>query len=179
MGSSPTRMLRNFNIEERAMKVISKDKPAMAPRYPVKEDQAYTGRGQRHEQGKQSKGTLRSNKSNTHVQISNEDGFSALLLNQQCRMSKNNFNIEELSSLNVLTVPSGRLSIVEVVTLLGKAKRDPSTWTPQHAAEEYSFSEEQARMLMENFSIFEVVFTADVKERLTEEKQPEMINTPS
>ena len=111
-----------------------------------------------------------------NCQISNEDGFSALLLNQQRRMSKNNFNIKELGSLDV---PSGRLSIVEVVTLLGKAKRDPSTWTPQHAAEEYSFSEEQARMLMENFSIFEVVFTADVKERLTEEKQPEMIDTPS
>uniref|UniRef100_UPI00358F7328 NADH dehydrogenase [ubiquinone] 1 alpha subcomplex assembly factor 4 n=1 Tax=Myxine glutinosa TaxID=7769 RepID=UPI00358F7328 len=186
MGSSPTRMLRNYNIEERAMKVISKDKPVMAPRHPIQVHQA-SDYPKLEVEMKTKNESLLKNLENIKITetiepslpISNEDRFSARVLNQQRRMSKTNFTFKELGFVDVLTVPSGRISIVEVVTLLGKAKSDPSTWTPQHVAEEYSISEEQARMLLENFSTFEVVFTADAKERSTEGKHPEMINTPS
>ncbi|KAH0622162.1 hypothetical protein JD844_024218, partial [Phrynosoma platyrhinos] len=64
--------------------------------------------------------------------------------------------IGHLSQLDVQTVPKGKISVVEVLTLLSNHQRSPQTWTAEKIAKEYSLELRDVTALLTFFLPFVV-----------------------
>uniref|UniRef100_A0A3Q2FK02 NADH dehydrogenase [ubiquinone] 1 alpha subcomplex assembly factor 4 n=1 Tax=Cyprinodon variegatus TaxID=28743 RepID=A0A3Q2FK02_CYPVA len=135
MGGRLARMFRNFNVENRALREISKDKPRAAPRYPDRAPPpSVSAEGER-------LGGLCNRRG--HVLAS--PGFWTLT----------GF-IGVQPYLKLSDVPKGKLTIAEALKALGSHQHQPQTWTAEKIAQEYSLDLKETKSLMEFFIPFKV-----------------------
>ncbi|XP_047617290.1 NADH dehydrogenase [ubiquinone] 1 alpha subcomplex assembly factor 4 [Phacochoerus africanus] len=161
MGAAVTRAVRNFNLENRAEREISKLKPSPAPRHP-------------------STKTLLREQINSHPEIKGEiarkdDKLLSLLKDvyvdstdpvssvqvkdtgahqkpKEFRLPKDH----RFDMMNVKNIPKGKISIVEALTLLNNHKLYPDTWTAEKIAKEYHLEQQDVNSLLKYFVTFEV-----------------------
>ncbi|XP_067273525.1 NADH dehydrogenase [ubiquinone] 1 alpha subcomplex assembly factor 4 [Pseudorasbora parva] len=164
MGSRVTRMIRNFNLENRAFREISKAKPRAAPRHPIsasitQEEAAATSIA---EEIQQRNDPLLSMLKDVYVKSKDPDpqgeAVNAVKVKQETQRRLLKFSLpgDPYGFSDVTDVPKGKLSLVEALTGLNNHKRMPKTWTPEKLAQEFSLDPKDAKALTEFFFPFDV-----------------------
>ncbi|XP_006004932.1 NADH dehydrogenase [ubiquinone] 1 alpha subcomplex assembly factor 4 [Latimeria chalumnae] len=164
MGARVTRVFRSFNLENRAHAEVGRAKPRVAPRYPSTEEmieetvkthpEASTEIHRKDEQ-------LLSLLKNVYVKSKDPlekklEGDEQTVVKDHDRLPKSVVKHDLFGILDVKTVPKGKLSIVEALTILSNYKRSPKTWTAEKIAEEYSLELKDTESLLEFFIPFDV-----------------------
>ncbi|MEE6475875.1 hypothetical protein FKM82_010883 [Ascaphus truei] len=163
MGGKFTRVFRNFNLENRAHRVIGKEKPAAAPLHPPTEEALQAMRASNAEiQDKMNRkdNILLSRLQEVYVassdppaQVTNEVVQSA---KEECRRPQLTMKSGPFSSVDVENVPMGKISILEALTLLNNHKHSPDTWTAEKVASEYNLELKDSESLLQYFIPFDV-----------------------
>ncbi|XP_043921633.1 NADH dehydrogenase [ubiquinone] 1 alpha subcomplex assembly factor 4 [Protopterus annectens] len=145
MGGRITRVFRNFNLENRIQRELSKQKPTVAPLYP-------TIHHSKSEHGAESNPKIRE-----EVLRKDEELLSRLRMiyvtsadppaqvqkeknvgKEEHRLPKSVLHGDPFGTLGVKSIPKGKLSVLEAVTLLDNHKRSPKEWTTERIAKEYT-----------------------------------------
>uniref|UniRef100_A0A3Q2DTF5 NADH dehydrogenase [ubiquinone] 1 alpha subcomplex assembly factor 4 n=1 Tax=Cyprinodon variegatus TaxID=28743 RepID=A0A3Q2DTF5_CYPVA len=154
MGGRLARMFRNFNVENRALREISKDKPRAAPRYPDRAPPPSVTAELVKKKDESLLGHLRS----VYVESTDPAAAAAEVTaegaeRRPLRVSfpGHMFGLAELSD-----VPKGKLTIAEALKALGSHQHQPQTWTAEKIAQEYSLDLKETKSLMEFFIPFKV-----------------------
>ncbi|XP_015260390.1 PREDICTED: NADH dehydrogenase [ubiquinone] 1 alpha subcomplex assembly factor 4 isoform X2 [Cyprinodon variegatus] len=164
MGGRLARMFRNFNVENRALREISKDKPRAAPRYPDRAPPPSVS-AEAAELVKKKDESLLGHLRSVYVEstdpaaaaaeVSVSDSVAAAegAERRPLRVSfpGHMFGLAELSD-----VPKGKLTIAEALKALGSHQHQPQTWTAEKIAQEYSLDLKETKSLMEFFIPFKV-----------------------
>ncbi|XP_068199047.1 NADH dehydrogenase [ubiquinone] 1 alpha subcomplex assembly factor 4 [Antennarius striatus] len=160
MGARVTRMFRNFNLENRAHKEISRQKPVPAPRHTVR-DPPPAGAGSSgdadalNQKNESLLGLLRS------VYVDSTDPAAAEVSNKVMedetrRPLKFHVPSNTPGLAEVTDVPKGKLSIAEALKALNSHQREPLTWTPEKIAQDYSLDLKDTKAFLEYFILFRV-----------------------
>ncbi|XP_052441690.1 NADH dehydrogenase [ubiquinone] 1 alpha subcomplex assembly factor 4 [Carassius gibelio] len=159
MGSRVTRLIRNFNLENRAQREISKTKPTAAPRHPSSRSPGEELPGEVHLKND----PLLSMLKDVYVESKDPDPqaeagpeVKKVEEDTQRRALKYSLPGDPYGFCDVTDVPKGRLSLVEALTALNNHKRLPKTWTPEKLAQEYSLDPKDAKALTEFFFPFDI-----------------------
>uniref|UniRef100_A0A671PY47 NADH dehydrogenase [ubiquinone] 1 alpha subcomplex assembly factor 4 n=1 Tax=Sinocyclocheilus anshuiensis TaxID=1608454 RepID=A0A671PY47_9TELE len=151
MGSRVTRLMRNFNIENRAHREISKTKPKAAPRHPAsssspREDIADPSSEEIH----QKNDPLLSMLKDIYVESKDPDPqVNKVEEEMQRRALKYSLPGEPYGFCDVTDVPKGKLSLVEALTSVHMT-------VPEKLAQEYSLDPKDAKALTEFFFPFDI-----------------------
>ncbi|NWR71477.1 NDUF4 factor, partial [Centropus unirufus] len=159
MGGRLTRVFRTFNVENRARREISKEKPTPAPRHPsARLDQQADHPGIREDIYRKDDRLLALLKE-VYVEsrepagrVKDGSGEHLPCKQEEKRLTK----LGHLGDLDVKKVPKGKVSIVEALTLLNNHKLHPQIWTAEKIAEEYSLEVKEVNSLLEFFIPFTV-----------------------
>ncbi|XP_027710375.1 NADH dehydrogenase [ubiquinone] 1 alpha subcomplex assembly factor 4 [Vombatus ursinus] len=175
MGARVTRAFRNFNLDNRAEREISKVKPSAAPMHPTTK-------------------TLIQEELNRHPEIEEivkrKDDKLLTLLKEVYVDSKDpvpHVRVKDVSvphstelrllkgnHFNLMTsqnIPKGKISVVEVLTLLNNHKRFPETWTAEKIAQEYYLDLRDVKSLLTFFIAFDVkIFPANNRKKAISSK---------
>ncbi|KAM8937802.1 NADH dehydrogenase [ubiquinone] 1 alpha subcomplex assembly factor 4 [Lycaon pictus] len=161
MGAAAARALRNFNLENRAEREISRMKPSPAPRHPstrsfLREQMSQHPEIKEEIDRKDDKllSLLRD------VYVDSRDPVSSLQVKdaatrqepKELRLVKGH----DFSMMNIKNIPKGKISVVEALTLLNNHKLYPETWTAEKIAEEYYLEQKDVKSLLKYFVTFEV-----------------------
>ncbi|XP_037376025.1 NADH dehydrogenase [ubiquinone] 1 alpha subcomplex assembly factor 4 isoform X2 [Talpa occidentalis] len=142
MGASVTRAIRNFNLENRTEREISKMKPSSAPRHPstkkLLQEQISHNPGIKGEIARKDDRLLSLLKD---VYVDSKDPVASMQVKdavtpqqpKEFRLPKGH----HFEMMNIKNIPKGKISIVEALTLLNNHKLHPETWTAEKIAEEY------------------------------------------
>ncbi|XP_078398414.1 NADH dehydrogenase [ubiquinone] 1 alpha subcomplex assembly factor 4 [Cetorhinus maximus] len=174
MGARLTRAMRNFNLENRAHRAISKEKARIAPRHPNSEaliEQQLSDHPEVHEAHNKNEELLSLLKD---VYVDSKDIPAKKHVSaetskqlQEHRLLKSTLNYE---LFNITKVPIGKLSIPEALTILNNHKLQPKIWTTDKIAEDYSLELKDVKGLLEFFKPFEIKILPpgqNNKERIT------------
>ncbi|CAM2111980.1 unnamed protein product [Caretta caretta] len=152
MGARVTRVFRNFNLESRATREISKEKPTSAPRHPVARPGPLP---EIQEEIRRKDDKLLALLKEVYVdsidppmQVKDKGGSK----HQEYRLTK----LGHLRDLDIPSIPKGKISVVEVLTLLNNHKLSPQTWTTEKIAKEYNIDLKEVTSLLEFFIPFAV-----------------------
>ncbi|KAL4649057.1 NADH dehydrogenase ubiquinone 1 alpha subcomplex assembly factor 4 [Arapaima gigas] len=159
MGSRVTRLIRNFNLENRAHREIGKAKPKIAPRHPSTKNNEKTITPEVsktiHEKNESLLMLLKT------VYVESKDPPVKPLQPKKTEVEErrplnvtlppNSYGISEITD-----VPKGKLSIVEALSALNQHKREPKAWSPEKLAKEYSLDLKDTKALLEFFIPFDV-----------------------
>ncbi|XP_004673769.1 PREDICTED: NADH dehydrogenase [ubiquinone] 1 alpha subcomplex assembly factor 4 [Condylura cristata] len=161
MGASVTRAIRNFNLENRAEREISKMKPSSAPRHPstkkilqaqINHDPEIKGEIARKDDRLLS--LLKD------VYVDSKDPVSSMQVKDAVtRQQPKEFRLPKghhFDMMNIKNIPKGKISIVEALTLLNNHKLHPETWTAEKIAKEYHLEQKDVNSLLKYFVTFEV-----------------------
>uniref|UniRef100_A0A671Q2H4 NADH dehydrogenase [ubiquinone] 1 alpha subcomplex assembly factor 4 n=1 Tax=Sinocyclocheilus anshuiensis TaxID=1608454 RepID=A0A671Q2H4_9TELE len=144
MGSRVTRLMRNFNIENRAHREISKTKPKAAPRHPASSS---SPREDIAEEIHQKNDPLLSMLKDIYVESKDPD--PQVEEEMQRRALKYSLPGEPYGFCDVTDVPKGKLSLVEALTSVHMT-------VPEKLAQEYSLDPKDAKALTEFFFPFDI-----------------------
>lgn len=161
MGAWVTRAIRNFNLENRAEREISKLKPSAAPRHPstrslLREQLSYNPevKGEIVRKDDRLLSLLK------EVYVESTDPVSSVRVKTaEKQQESKEFRLPKghhLDMLNIKNIPKGKISIVEALTLLNNHKLDPETWTAEKIAQEYHLELKDVNSLLKYFVTFEV-----------------------
>ncbi|XP_051732254.1 NADH dehydrogenase [ubiquinone] 1 alpha subcomplex assembly factor 4 [Ctenopharyngodon idella] len=165
MGSRVTRLIRNFNLENRALREISKAKPRAAPRHPTSSSfpQEGTEATSIAEEIHQRNDPLLSMLKDVYVESKDPvpQGETVAVVKKvkqetQRRLLKFSLPGDPYGFCDVTDVPKGKLSLVEALTGLNNHKRMPKIWTPEKLAQEFSLDPKDAKALTDFFFPFDV-----------------------
>lgn len=156
-----TRAIRNFNLENRAEREISKLKPSAAPRHPstrslLREQLSYNPevKGEIVRKDDRLLSLLK------EVYVESTDPVSSVRVKTaETQQESKEFRLPKghhLDMLNIKNIPKGKISIVEALTLLNNHKLDPETWTAEKIAQEYHLELKDVNSLLKYFVTFEV-----------------------
>ncbi|XP_030411834.1 NADH dehydrogenase [ubiquinone] 1 alpha subcomplex assembly factor 4 isoform X1 [Gopherus evgoodei] len=158
MGAKVTRAFRNFNLESRATREISKEKPRSAPRHPVARPGPLPDDPEIQEEIRRKDDKLLAllkevyvDSRDPPVQVKDEGGIIPSK-QQEYRLTK----LGHLRDQDIPSIPKGKISVVEVLTLLNNHKLSPQTWTAEKIAKEYSIDLKEVTSLLEFFIPFAV-----------------------
>ncbi|KAJ1058675.1 PREDICTED: NADH dehydrogenase [ubiquinone] 1 alpha subcomplex assembly factor 4 [Capra hircus] len=172
MGAAVARAVRNFNLENRAEREISRKKPSPAPRHPstknlLREQMSSHPEIKREIDRKDDKllSLLKD------VYVDSQDPVSSLQgKDAATRQKPKEFRLakdHQFDMMNVKNIPKGKISIVEALTLLNNHKLYPDTWTAKKIAEEYHLEQQDVNSLLKYFVTFEVkVFPPEGKKAI-------------
>ncbi|XP_027748932.1 NADH dehydrogenase [ubiquinone] 1 alpha subcomplex assembly factor 4 isoform X1 [Empidonax traillii] len=159
MGGRVTRVFRTFNVESRARREISKEKPTPAPRHPTTRLDATADQPEVKEQIIRKDERLLTFLKDVYVEsrdppVRVKDGGGERLpcKQEEKRLTK----LGHLGALDVKKVSKGKISIVEALTLLNDHKFHPQIWTAEKIAAEYSLELKDVNSLLEFFIPFTV-----------------------
>ncbi|XP_060093433.1 NADH dehydrogenase [ubiquinone] 1 alpha subcomplex assembly factor 4 [Heteronotia binoei] len=159
MGARVTRVFHNFNLESRAHREIGKAKPASAPRHPVT-PAAVAPQDNPHqfqEEIKKKDEYLHALLKEVYVDsrdpsvVKNNRG-SLPSKTEERRLAK----AGQLGHLDVKTVPRGKISVIEALTLLSNHHHSPNEWTAETIANEYNLELKDVTALLTYFIPFSV-----------------------
>ncbi|KAM9240934.1 NADH dehydrogenase [ubiquinone] 1 alpha subcomplex assembly factor 4 [Leptosomus discolor] len=159
MGGRLARVFRTFNVESRARREISKEKPTPAPRHPTSRLDQLAGHPEVQEEVNRKDDRLLSLLRDVYVEsrdppVRVKDGGGEHL---PCKLEEKRLTkLGHLGDLDVKKVRKGRISIVEALTLLNNHKLHPQTWTAEKIAVEYSLELKEVSSLLEFFIPFAV-----------------------
>lgn len=154
------RAIRNFNLENRAEREISKMKPSPAPRHPstkgLLQEQMSSHPDIKEEVDRKDDKLLSLLKD---VYVDSKDPVSSVQVKdagtpqepKEFRLPKGHH-----FDLNIENIPKGKISIIEALTLLNNHKLYPDTWTAEKIAEEYHLEQKDVNSLLKYFVTFEV-----------------------
>ncbi|XP_030637392.1 NADH dehydrogenase [ubiquinone] 1 alpha subcomplex assembly factor 4 [Chanos chanos] len=160
MGARVVRMFRNFNLENRAHREVSKAKPTPAPRHatptnitePAQEVTAAI-----HKKNEPLLSLLKS------VYVESTDPVAkpttaVAKAKEEVERRPLKFSLpgDPYGICDITDVPKGKLSLVEALTALNSHKRSPDSWTAEKLAEEYSLDLKDTLALLEFFIPFDV-----------------------
>ncbi|CAH6777407.1 NADH dehydrogenase [ubiquinone] 1 alpha subcomplex assembly factor 4 [Phodopus roborovskii] len=160
MGARLSRAVRNFNLENRAEREISKAKPSTAPKH-------RSTRGLLHEQLSQhpeikEEVYRKDNKLLSllkDVYVESKDPVSSLPVKDvELQQEPKEFRLPVGHHLDksVMDIPKGKISVVEALTLLNNHKLSPEMWTAEKIAQEYHLELKDVNSLLKYFVTFEV-----------------------
>ncbi|XP_052637434.1 NADH dehydrogenase [ubiquinone] 1 alpha subcomplex assembly factor 4 [Harpia harpyja] len=159
MGGRLARAFRNFNVESRARREISKEKPTPAPRHSTSRlDKLTEHLGIQEEIYRKDDKLLTLLKDvyvesrDPPVRVKDGGGEHLPCKQEEKRLTK----LGHLGDLDVKKVPKGKISIVEALTLLNNHKLHPQIWTAEKIAVEYSLELKEVNSLLEFFIPFTV-----------------------
>ncbi|XP_051853391.1 NADH dehydrogenase [ubiquinone] 1 alpha subcomplex assembly factor 4 [Antechinus flavipes] len=175
MGARVSRVFRNFNLENRAEREISKAKPFAAPMHPTTKSlilEEINRHPELEEIVKRKDDKLLtllkevyvdSKDPVPHVRVKD----ASIPHSPELRLLKgNHFNL--MTSQNI---PKGKISVVEALTLLNNHKRSPETWTAEKIAQEYYLELKDVKSLLMFFVAFDVkIFPANNKKKAISSK---------
>uniref|UniRef100_A0A8C3WT01 NADH dehydrogenase [ubiquinone] 1 alpha subcomplex assembly factor 4 n=1 Tax=Catagonus wagneri TaxID=51154 RepID=A0A8C3WT01_9CETA len=161
MGAAVTRAVRNFNLENRAEREISKLKPSPAPRHPstktLLREQISNHPEIKGEIARKDDKLLSLLKD---VYVDSTDPVSSVQVKDTgTRQKPKEFRLPKdhrFDMMNVKNIPKGKISIVEALTLLNNHKLYPDTWTAEKIAKEYHLEQQDVNSLLKYFVTFEV-----------------------
>lgn len=170
MGAAVARVARNFNLENRAEREISKMKPSAAPRHPstrsALREQTISHPEIKGEISTKNEKLLSLLKD---VYVDSKDPVSSLVVKGAETLEPKEFRLPKGHhlGLGIKNIPKGRVSIVETLTLLNNHKLNPKTWTAEKIAQEYHLKLEDVNSLLKYFVTFEVKdFTPENKKAI-------------
>ncbi|KAK2883750.1 hypothetical protein QQF64_016523 [Cirrhinus molitorella] len=159
MGSRVTRLIRNFNLENRAHREISKAKPKAAPRHPTPSS---IPQEEIAEEIHQRNDPLLSMLKDVYVEskdpVSQGEAVPVVKVDQETQRRALKYSLpgDPYGFCDVTDVPKGKLSLVEALTALNNHKRMPKTWTPEKLAQEYLLDPKDAKALTDYFFPFDI-----------------------
>ncbi|NXW71721.1 NDUF4 factor, partial [Hirundo rustica] len=174
MGGRVTRAFRNFNVENRARREISKEKPTPAPRHRTARLDAMTDSPELKEEVLKKDDKFLTLLKDVYVEsrdppVRVKDGGGEHLPSKQ--EEKRLTKLGHLEALDVKKVPKGKISLVEALTLLNNHKLQPQIWTAEKIAAEYSLELKEVHSLLEFFIPFTVLeFPKETKKAITSHK---------
>uniref|UniRef100_A0A3B5KMA4 NADH dehydrogenase [ubiquinone] 1 alpha subcomplex assembly factor 4 n=1 Tax=Xiphophorus couchianus TaxID=32473 RepID=A0A3B5KMA4_9TELE len=157
MGARLARMFRNYNVENRALREISKEKPRSAPRHATTATPSAVSSEVAELVMKKNESLLEHLRS---VYVESTDPTAA----PEVRLSKeadrrplrvslpgSAFGLPELTD-----VPKGKLTLAEALTALGSHQHQPRTWSAEKIAQEYCLELQDTKSVVEFFIPFKV-----------------------
>ncbi|XP_064226410.1 NADH dehydrogenase [ubiquinone] 1 alpha subcomplex assembly factor 4-like [Aotus nancymaae] len=161
MGAAMTRRIRNFNLENRVKREISKMKPSPVPRHPstnsLLREQISLYPEIKGEIAHKDDKLLSFLKD---VYIDSKDTVSSVQVKaaetpQETKEFRLPFG-HDFDMINIKSIPKGKISIVEALTLLNNHKLYPEIWTAEKIAQEYHLEQKDGNFLLKYFVTFEV-----------------------
>ncbi|XP_056260508.1 NADH dehydrogenase [ubiquinone] 1 alpha subcomplex assembly factor 4 isoform X3 [Seriola aureovittata] len=165
MGARVVRMFRNFNLENRVFREISKEKPRAAPRHAVSDPPSAAGSEAAETAvdpvNRRNDPLLTLLKS---VYVESKDPAAAAEASKEVTGAKEaerrplRFSLpgDPYGLVELTDVPKGKLTIAEALKALSSHQRQPGAWTPEKIAQEYSLDLKDTKALVEFFIPFQV-----------------------
>ncbi|XP_034555750.1 NADH dehydrogenase [ubiquinone] 1 alpha subcomplex assembly factor 4 isoform X2 [Notolabrus celidotus] len=163
MGARVARMFRNFNLENRVYREISKEKPQAAPRHavtappPLAPSSGAETEDVVHMKNDPLVNLLKS------VYVESTDPAAAETSNQEAagteserRPLKFSLPGHSYGLVELTDVPKGKLTIAEALKALSSHQRQPQTMTPEKIAQDYVLDFKDTKALLEFFIPFQV-----------------------
>ncbi|KAL7388743.1 hypothetical protein ABVT39_019948 [Epinephelus coioides] len=164
MGARVARMFRNFNLENRVHREISREKPRAAPRHetplPPSADSSEVDTAVN-----QKNAPLLNLLKSVYVESTDPAAAAAAAAEASKEVTSNEANRRPLKFslpgdhyglMDLTDVPKGKLTIIEALKALSSHQRQPQTWTPEKIAQEYSLDLKDTKALLEFFIPFQV-----------------------
>ncbi|XP_055125963.1 NADH dehydrogenase [ubiquinone] 1 alpha subcomplex assembly factor 4-like [Symphalangus syndactylus] len=161
MGAAVIRGIRNFNLENPAEWEISKTKPSPTPSHPstnsLLQEQISLYPEIKVKIARKDDKMLSFLKD---VYVDSKDPVSSVQVKaaetrqepKESRLPKgHHFDI-----INIKSIPKGKISIIEALTLLNNHKRYQETWTAEKIAQEYHLEQKDVNSLLKYFVTFEL-----------------------
>uniref|UniRef100_UPI00159E3269 NADH dehydrogenase [ubiquinone] 1 alpha subcomplex assembly factor 4-like n=1 Tax=Callithrix jacchus TaxID=9483 RepID=UPI00159E3269 len=161
MGATMTRRIGNFNLENRVKREISKMKPSPAPRHPstnsLLREQISLYPEIKGEIAHKDDKLLSFLKD---VYIDSKDPVSSVQVKtDETHQETKEFRLpfgQDFDMINIKSIPKGKISTVEALTLLNNHKVYPEIWTAEKIAQEYHLEQKDVNFLLKYFVTFEV-----------------------
>ncbi|XP_036941399.1 NADH dehydrogenase [ubiquinone] 1 alpha subcomplex assembly factor 4 isoform X3 [Acanthopagrus latus] len=161
MGARVARLFRNFNLENRVHREISKEKPRAAPRH---EHPGLPSAGSSEEVDpvNQKSDPLLANLQSVFVQSTDPAAAAeaskteAVSKEMVRRPLKYSLPVHGYGLVELTDVPKGKLTITEALKALGSHQQQPQTWTPEKIAQDYSLDLKDTKALLEFFIPFQI-----------------------
>ncbi|XP_008837828.1 NADH dehydrogenase [ubiquinone] 1 alpha subcomplex assembly factor 4 isoform X2 [Nannospalax galili] len=160
MGARVTRAVRNFNLENRAEREISRAKPSTAPKHPS--TRSLLREQLSHHPEIEGEIARKDNKLLSllkDVYVDSKDPVSSLRAKDTERQQEPKefrLPVGHHFDMNTMDIPKGKISVVEALTLLNNHKLSPETWTAEKIAQEYHLELKDVNALLKYFVTFEV-----------------------
>ncbi|XP_041814622.1 NADH dehydrogenase [ubiquinone] 1 alpha subcomplex assembly factor 4 isoform X2 [Chelmon rostratus] len=164
MGARVVRMFRNFNLENRVHREISKEKPRVAPRHAANPPPS-AGSSEAVETAESvnlKHDPLLSLLRSVYVESTDPEAAkpssSSSSVSEEAERRPLKFSLPgDLHGLVELTdVPKGKLTIAEALKALSSHQREPQTCTPEKIAQDFSLDLKDTKALLEFFMPFQV-----------------------
>ncbi|KAM9356240.1 NADH dehydrogenase [ubiquinone] 1 alpha subcomplex assembly factor 4 [Pholidichthys leucotaenia] len=162
MGARVARMFRNFNLESRVNRELSKGKPQLAPRHPGRMPSTAPSSGAL-DSVTQKNTVLLDHLRSVYVESTDSAGAAAQVSKEATvsndvgrRPIKVSVPGNLYGLLELTDVPKGKLTITEALKALSSHRQQPQIWTSEKIAEAYSLDLEDTKSLLEFFIPFKV-----------------------
>ncbi|XP_037698449.1 NADH dehydrogenase [ubiquinone] 1 alpha subcomplex assembly factor 4 [Choloepus didactylus] len=172
MGAVVGRAIRNFNLESRAEREISKMKPSPAPMHPSTQSLLRELMSRRPEfKGEIARKDDKLLSFLKDIYVESKDPVPSEQVKDAGRHQEpKEFRLHKghrFDMMNIKNIPKGKISIVEALTLLNNNKLYPETWTAEKIAQEYHLELKDVNALLKYFVTFDVkVFTPEDKKAI-------------
>ncbi|XP_063773086.1 NADH dehydrogenase [ubiquinone] 1 alpha subcomplex assembly factor 4 [Pseudophryne corroboree] len=176
MGSKLVRAVRNFNVENRAQRILEREKPSPAPMYPAANKTLQAVISQHpdiqdkiHNKDEKLLSLLK------EVYVDSTDPSSEvkdeLQASEQGEFRLPNQILKNMASgIDVDKIQKGNISFIEALTVLHNYKLSPKTWTKERIAKEYSLNMKDTQSMLEYFKPFDItIIPPKDKKQITEE----------
>ncbi|XP_007542776.1 NADH dehydrogenase [ubiquinone] 1 alpha subcomplex assembly factor 4 isoform X1 [Poecilia formosa] len=165
MGARLARMFRNYNVENRALREISKEKPRSAPRHATTATPSAVSSEASESVMKKNESLLEHLRSvyvestdptvggKTTPEFSGNASAGKEADRRPLRVSLpgSAFSLPELTD-----VPKGKLTLAEALKALGSHQHQPRTWSAEKIAQEYCLELKDTKSVLEFFIPFKV-----------------------
>lgn len=156
VGAFVTKPIKDFNIENRAHRVVGAEKPKPAPRHPTEQkyesQSAAVDENVVHGKREDLIERLKVVKVvSTDIEHEPEETAS-----RQLPQSRSSWQQYEYGYYEPEVVPAGRVTLRQAVQLLTDANADPSQFTPEALATQYKLQVEDVRNVVRYFRPFNV-----------------------
>ncbi|XP_020295578.1 protein NDUFAF4 homolog [Pseudomyrmex gracilis] len=160
--STLTRPVRTFNIENRAEKIISREKPIPAPQYESTEKQKkllneinpkfLEDHYKKNVQLDQRLKDVFVTSTDSQESLSKEEREIKSL--PQMRHSRDDFIFD---CYETAVVPEGKCTVKQAYTFLSLHKRDPTTYNSEHIAAKYKLDKKTVDEILKYFKLYALV----------------------
>ncbi|XP_072307821.1 NADH dehydrogenase [ubiquinone] 1 alpha subcomplex assembly factor 4 [Eucyclogobius newberryi] len=160
MGARVARMFRNFNLENRVHREISRDKPRTAPRYPEPPAAADPGPPEGEVGINEKNAPLLDHLRALYVESTDPaeppQSSSQEAAEAERRPLQYSIPLHQLGMMELTDVPKGKLTLAEALKVLGSHQQQPHTWPAEKIAQQYSLELRDCKALLHFFCPFNV-----------------------